>query len=126
MVLHINLALQGRKCFSNCFGFRLLIVGPPACVPRANERPRRESLLGDELGLSCKYCQWETGGVEVCGSAAVLFIRFHTSRRFVEGISCTICIIGFICHRSGWVSMEPVLNRNRFKVFQSERFVVTC
>lgn len=40
-VLQINPALQGRRCFSNYFGFWLLTFGPWACEPTANERLRR-------------------------------------------------------------------------------------
>lgn len=101
VVLHINLALQGRKCFSNCFGFCLLTVGPPACLPRANERPRRGKSFGRRVGLELQILSMgERGGVVVCGSALVLFIRFNTSQRFMVGISCSICIMGFICPRS--------------------------
>lgn len=112
VVLHINLALQGRKCVSNRLGFCLSML----VLQRVYRGPMRgrggeRKVFWEMSGASrCKYRQWERG-VVVCGSTLVLFIRFNTSQRFMVGISCTICIIGFICPRSGGgggLLMEPV------------------
>lgn len=50
---------RGGDAFLIALALVVLTFGRQACIPGANERLRREGILGDELGKCCKYCQWE-------------------------------------------------------------------